>query len=243
MLAADEQADVSASEVLSALDDLAAPLHIRAGASSFEAVARLNQHLFKTLGFAGDSEDYYAPHNSFVNRVIARRKGLPIALSVIYIEVGRRAGVPLRGVGFPGHFLVSTLATEDDPRFFVDPFHMGRVHTEDELLARLSQMPVPPEQYAACMAPATTQQIVLRMSFNLKGSYLSLRALPDAIRQIDRVLALDPDRAEEHRDRGLLLAEEGRGDEASDSLRRYLQARPHADDRAIILEVLGQLEE
>jgi regulator of sirC expression with transglutaminase-like and TPR domain len=243
LLAAEEQPGVSEESVLAALDALAAPLHVRAGASPFEAVARLNHHLFSNLGFQGDSEDYYAPENSFLDKVIAQRKGLPIALSVIYVEVARRAGVPMDGVGFPGHFLVGTRATEDEPRFFVDPFHAGRIHTRDDLIERLRDMKAPAHQRSALLSASSPKQILLRMTYNLKGSYLTRRSLPDALRQIDRILALAPERREEHRDRGLLLAEAGRAEEALGSLRTYLELEPGADDADIIGEVIAQLEQ
>lgn len=241
LLAEEEQDGVGADEVITALDDLAAPLHIREGASAFEAVARLNHRLFTDLGFAGDAGDYYNPRNSFLDRAIARKRGLPIALSVIYVEVARRVGVTLDGIGFPGHFLVGTRATDSEPRFFVDPFYAGRVHTEDDLRQRLVQMNLPRPRFDSFLAPSPVQQILLRMTYNLKGSYVSLRKLPDALRQIDRVLAIAPERIEEHRDRGLLLAEAGEAEEALVSLSLYLDLAPHADDRDIIGEIVVQL--
>ena len=174
--------------------------------------------------------------------MIERRRGLPIALSVLYIEVGRRAGVELDGVGFPGHFLICTRKAEGEPRFYVDPFHAGKVLTRADLLARLTEMQAPSDRADAMLGPAPASQILLRMSYNLKGSYLALRDLPAAIRQIDRILAIAPGQLEEHRDRGLLLAEGGRGDDALASLRRYLELAPDADDRDIITEVIAQLE-
>ncbi|MCO4773111.1 MAG: tetratricopeptide repeat protein [Deltaproteobacteria bacterium] len=243
LLAAEEQPGVDADSVLTALDELAAPLHIAAGASPFEAIARLNQRLFGDLGFSGDRDDYYAPRNSFINQVVERRRGLPIALSVIYVEVARRAGVELDGVGFPGHFLVGTRARGDEPRFFVDPFYAGRVHTQDDLVARLHEMKMPLEQHQSLLSPSSSRLILLRMTYNLKGSYLRLRQLPEALRQIDRVLVIAPERYEEHRDRGLLLAEAGRGSEALVSLHRYLELAPNADDRDIIIEVVRELDE
>ena len=95
---------------------------------------------------------------------------------------------------------------------------------------------------ALLLGPSSAQQILLRMTYNLKGSYLRLRQLPEALRQIDRVLVLAPERYEEHRDRGLLLGEAGRREPALESLRLYLEQAPEADDRDIILEVVKELE-
>ena len=118
----------------------------------------------------------------------------------------------------------------------------GEVHTRDDLVRRLRQMGMPPGRDALMLGPSSAQQILLRMTYNLKGSYLRLRQLPEALRQIDRVLVLAPERYEEHRDRGLLLGEAGRREPALESLRRYLEQAPEADDRDIILEVVKELE-
>ena len=242
LLAAEEQPGVDPDDILRALDDLAAPIHVADGTSPFEAIARLNHRLFTELGFSGDRDDYYAPRNSFINKVLERKRGLPIALSVLYVEVGRRAGVELDGVGFPGHFLVGTRPRGDEPGFYVDPFYGGEVHTRDDLVQRLRQMGMPPGRDDLMLGPSSAQQILLRMTYNLKGSYLRLRQLPEALRQIDRVLVLAPERYQEHRDRGLLLGEAGRREPALESLRRYLEQAPEADDRDIILEVVKGLE-
>lgn len=242
LLAAEEQEGVPASAVLHALDECARGLHIPARASTVEAVARLNHHLFRTLGFRGDVDDYYAPRNSFLDQVIARRRGLPIALSVVMIEVGRRAGLDLDSIGFPGHFLVGTRGTDEQPRFYLDPFAQGDVSTRDDLRARLLHMGMPSDRHEELMGPISPRRILLRMTYNLKGSYLRLRQVPEALRQIERVLLLAPDRHEEHRDRGLLLAESGREAEALVSLRRYLDEVPDCDDRDIIGAVVARLE-
>ncbi len=242
LLAAEEQEGVTVSEVLRGLDDVARGLHIPERAGTVEAVARLNHHLFTQLGFRGDSDDYYAPRNSFLDQVIARRRGLPIALSVLTVEVGRRAGLALDGIGFPGHFLVGTRPEGDEPRFFLDPFAGGAVSRRDELTAKLVQMGMPRSRHDELLGPIPARRILLRMTYNLKGSYLRLRQVPEALRQIERVLLLAPERVEEHRDRGLLLAEAGREDEALVSLRRYLEEVPDGDDRDIIGAVVARLE-
>jgi len=241
LLAEEEQDGLRAEEVIAALDDLAVSLHVREGANSFEAVARLNQRLFSQIGFAGDAGDYYNPQNSFLDRVITRKRGLPIALAVIYLEVARRAGVVMDGIGFPGHFLVGTRATADEPRFFVDPFYAGQIHTEDELRGRLKQMELAGRNPNSFLDPSSNTEIVLRMTYNLKGSYLRLRRHPDALRQIDRVLKLAPERTEEHRDRGLLLAEMGEVEEALVALSVYLELTPQAHDRDIISDIMVEL--
>ena len=240
LLAAAEQPGVEAEAILAALDELAAPIRIPAGASGFEAVARLNHHLFTELGFAGDRADYYAPRNSFLDQVIARRRGLPIVLSIVYVEVARRAGVAVSGVGFPGHFIVTPEPQEGETRFYVDPFHGGAIRRRDQLMERLDSMGLPRSD--DFLAPSPARQILMRMTYNLKGSYVRLRKTRDALRQIDRILLLDPDRAEEHRDRGLLLIELQDTDGARAALTRYLALRPDADDAEPLAHLLAELD-
>jgi len=114
LLAADEEPGLDPAAVLRALDELASSLHIPARSSPIEAVARLNHRLFAELAFAGDDEEYDHPDNSHLGRVLARRRGLPILLSVVYIEVARRHGVGIDGIGFPGHFIVSPRGVDPD---------------------------------------------------------------------------------------------------------------------------------
>ncbi|MEM6929198.1 MAG: transglutaminase-like domain-containing protein, partial [Myxococcota bacterium] len=136
-LAASEQPDVDPQAIRASLDALSAPIRIPEGASTIEGLARLTLELFQRQGFRGDEEEYDAPHNSFVDRVLERRRGLPIALSVITVAVGDRVGVPLDPVGFPGHFLVAPRHAED--RFFVDPFHQGAIVNATQLRAQLTR--------------------------------------------------------------------------------------------------------
>lgn len=239
-LAAAEQEGVDPAAILARLDALAQPIRIPEQASPFEAIARINHHLFDTLGFAGDRTDYYAPRNSFLDQVLDRRKGLPILLSLLYVEVARRSGVTVRGVGFPGHFIVSP-ETEGEA-WFVDPFHGGAIRRREQLLERLDAMRLPRSQADDFLAPSSARRILLRMTYNLKGSYVRLRRTRDALRQIDRILLLDSDRAEEHRDRALLLIELNDAEGAIVALRRYLAARPDADDAEPLAHLLAELE-
>jgi len=242
LLAAAEQTAVSADDILAALDDLASRIRIPPGAGAYEAIARINHRLFTELGFTGDREDYYAPHNSFLDKVIERRRGLPILLSVVYLEVARRVNVAVQGVGFPGHFIVSPEPQDGEPRFYVDPFHGGAIRRRDQLLVRLEEMQLPKERTDDFLAPTTNRQILLRMTYNLKGSYVRRRRTRDALRQIDQILALAPERVEEQRDRGLLLIELRELEQAAQALRLYLDARPDADDAEPLAHLLTELE-
>jgi regulator of sirC expression with transglutaminase-like and TPR domain len=160
-------ADVDAG--LARLDDLAAGAH-----PARATPAALSDHLFVGLGFAGNTGDYQDPRNSFLPDVIERRLGIPITLSVLLIEVGRRLGVELHGVGMPGHFLVGV---DGDPTTFVDPFHAGaRLDLAGcrERFAALHGPAVPfrPE----FLAPTPPRAILLRMLANLRQTYVARRS-------------------------------------------------------------------
>lgn len=242
LLAAEEDPSADPAAMLAALDALAAGVFVPEGASPIEGLARLCHHLYAELGFRGDEDDYDAPDNSLLHRVLERRRGLPILLSVVAIEVGRRVGVVLDGIGFPGHFLVQLRGAE--PRFFVDPFRGGQVLREDSLRLRLTQQrgqPVGGADWARAVATVDTTAILLRMTNNLKGATFRRGDYLGTLRQVDRLLLLDPEDAENYRDRGWLLVRLGRGLEAIPDYQRYLAARPDADDAADIRADLARL--
>jgi regulator of sirC expression with transglutaminase-like and TPR domain len=167
LLAAHEQPGVDPRAVLDALDELAAGVRIAPETEPIEAVARLHHRLFQELGFQGDDEEYDHPRNSRIDLAIQRRRGLPITLCVIYVEVARRKGLAVDPIGFPSHFLVSPRC---EPRFFVDPFAAGRIVREDDLLERLEDMGLGHEANR-WLAPVSARQVLVRMSHNLLGAY------------------------------------------------------------------------
>lgn len=244
LVSAHEQPWIEPDLILSDLDELAAGLHIPSGAPVVQQIARLNHHLFETLDFQGDEGVYDAPYNSYLDRVLERRKGLPILLSLVYLEVGRRAGVQCDGVSFPGHFLVST--RDHDPRFFIDPFGGGAVLRTEQLLTYLAKILKRPvlaasdaEEY---LAPCTSRELLVRLNHNLKASFLRRRDDPGALRAVDRLQLLAPQRADLDRDRALLLARLDRPGEAIAPLERYLEAAPSADDAEDLAKFLDQLK-
>lgn len=241
LIAADEQPRVVPQRVVNRLDAIAEQIHLPDGASQIESVARINQHLFARMGFRGDDADYDNPRNSFLDRVLDRRKGLPILLGVIYIELARRLGVPVDGIGFPGHFLVSPrpLSGDDGDRFYVDPFHGGEVLSRARLIARLEKMGA--RRTAPFLGPVSARQLLIRIHNNLKRSYLRRDNLRGALRTVDRLLLLSPDSAAERRDRGLLLARLGEAREAAEVLQRYLAENPEADDRRVVAHQLSMI--
>lgn len=127
----------------------------------------LSQYLFDEVGFRGNHDDYYDPKNSYLNDVLARRLGIPITLSLLYIEVGRRLGIPLVGVGMPGHFLVHHRDVED---LFIDPFFGGILLSEDECAERLEEI-TGMQLRREHLAPVTNRAFLTRMLRNLQGIY------------------------------------------------------------------------
>jgi len=155
--------------------------------------------LFERLGFHGNTGDYYDPRNSFLCEVLDRRTGIPISLSVLYLEVARRVGVLAQGVNFPGHFLVR-VATED-AWLFVDPFERGRVLSPADLAALLRRTTTPDAVFEpSVIAAATKRQILTRMLINLAGIYGRTGDLPRSLDVLERLAVLDPDNQRISRD-------------------------------------------
>ena len=168
----------------------------------------LNRFLFEDEGFAGNTGDYDDPRNSFLNQVLDRRTGIPITLAVVYIEVARRAGIRVDGVNFPGHFLLRyPLSPEEDHRsaVFVDPFHGGSILSETDCRSLLRRHAGDGVEFdPRFLAPATKQQILVRMLGNLKRLYVRMRSFPQGRAITDLLLAIEPSALQELRDRGLL---------------------------------------
>ena len=163
-----------------------------ANASGGVARARaISDWLFDRLGFTGNAEDYYDPRNSFLAEVIDRRIGIPISLSVLYLEVARRVGVLAQGVNFPGHFLVRVAI--EDAWLFIDPFSRGRALTPTDLEALLRKTTSPTAVLEpSVIAAASKRQIVARMLVNLAGIYGRNGDLPRSLDVLERLAVLEP---------------------------------------------------
>jgi regulator of sirC expression with transglutaminase-like and TPR domain len=237
-IAAEEQPGVEPGPWLALLDDIAERLRPRlAGvADELDRVGLLSGFLSAEIGLRGNDEDYYDPRNSFLNEVLARGLGVPITLALVYIEVGRRAGVPLVGVGFPGHFL---LRHSLYPQLLLDPFAGGRLLTEEDcrqMLEKLSGGSLPFD--ARLLRPSGPRQILIRMLNNLRGIYLNRNEPLKAIGALDRVVLLDPDDVGARRDRGLLSLRWGDPHRGIEDLERYLALEPEAPDAEAVEELL-----
>ncbi len=243
LLARDAYPTLNVMAYLDTLDGLAAPIRSRLeeGADADRTIREVNHHLYEVLGFRGNREEYYDPRNSYLNEVLDRRLGIPISLSVVYIEVGQRAGLRLAGVGLPGHFLVGHPGAEGD--LFIDPFNGGRLVDEAACRALVAEVygdSVPFRR--EMLAPVSKRQILLRMLNNLKLVHMARQEPEAALRVIDRMLVILPESPIDIRDRGLLEYGLGRYEAARADLRRYLRASPQSPDRAAIEDALAAIE-
>ena len=213
-----------------------------------ERIIALNEFLFEELGFWGNAEDYYDPRNSYLNEVIDRRTGIPITLSILYMELGRRVGLPLEGVSFPGHFLVRLRLSGGV--LILDPFSGGAPQSEPELRQRLQR--VIPEGAAADVSvaelpldqflePASNRQILARLLRNLKAIYRDADKPERLLQVLDRMLVVSPDAAGELRDRGYVYQRLECWRPALKDLSDYLDREPDAPDmdevRTALVEV------
>jgi regulator of sirC expression with transglutaminase-like and TPR domain len=202
LIAAEGRPEVDPAHYLARIDAIAeqARAALAGAGSDVERVARLNELLFERLRFTGNRYQYDDVRNSFLDQVIERRTGIPITLSVLYMEVARRSGVPIEGVGFPGHFLVKLAGPRE---LIVDCFH-GEVIGEEECAERLRQVYGADARFdRRYLAPAGWREILARMLRNLKTIHAAQRDWMQALACSDRILLLLPDDPAELRDRGL----------------------------------------
>lgn len=229
-----EYPDLNPGPYLEQLDDFAAAIAGRAGDlnDGERFIRATGEYLFGELGFKGNDADYYNPDNSCLNRVLETRLGIPISLSVIYIEIARRLAKPVSGVGLPGHFIV----LYDDGRFraWIDPFHQGAL-VDEARCCELAQMEaLDPE----LLAPVDKRYIAMRMINNLRRVYFTRHEPEKAIRVLNLLIAADPASADEHKQLGVALLQQRRMGDALVEFRRYLELSPNAPDRERIEEQL-----
>ena len=201
--------------------------------SPVEAIEKLNRILFSQEGFDGNRLNYYDPDNSYLNRVMDRKTGIPISLSLIYNEVGRMAGLNLHGIGMPGHFIVAL--HHGTERIFVDPFNQGDILSEEQCREMLgNRIKKGPASQAHWLRPATSRDILCRMIRNLKAIYLQLGNNPKAFEMLCWLLLFDPQAPKERLERGLQYEAMGNTDRAVLDFERYLELAPDAGDADLI---------
>jgi regulator of sirC expression with transglutaminase-like and TPR domain len=245
LIAAEEYPGLDVAGVRAELDRLgeAARGFLEGARDAGERVERLNRLLFDELGFEGASE-YFDPRNSYLNEVLERRVGIPITLALVYIGAGRRAGMDLRGISFPGHFLVKCAGSEEH---LVDAFH-GRSVTREECAARLASAlgPETPLSPAVHLRDATSREILVRMLSNLQRIFAERGDAERLLACCDRILLLVPRSPQALRDRAVLYQRLGWLAAAVGDLEAALEvaddpqlARALADRRDVLRQRLG----
>ena len=203
-------------------------------------VHTINQLLFGELGFHGENEDYYDPRSALLNETLDKHAGLPIALSILYIELSRRVGIEVSGVAIPGRFLVKLSGSFG--QVLLDPFDGGKVLSPSELQSLLDDVyggGVRLREHH--LRSFSRKEILARELAHLKSAYLFRKDLARAAASIDRLLILDADDAFEVRDRAVVASRMHDYQAAIDGFERYLALMPHADDSARVLEHIASL--
>lgn len=196
-----------------------------------EAIECINHQLFEIERFRGNKNDYYDPRNSFLNDVLDRKTGIPITLSVLYMEVGCRVGLKVEGVGMPGHFIVK--CKRDDLDIFIDPFAQGEILLEEDCQLKLIQLHGKHFQFdRSYLEVVNHRQILTRMLRNLKGIYWNEQNYTKALHIIEKILLINPTSASELRDRGLAHHQLNHFSSAIEDWSRYLDLQPRAPDAA-----------
>ena len=223
-VAAEEYAGLDVAAYRARLDALAetARAAIADAGSAQDRVLALARFVHDEQGFRGNRTDYYDARNSYLNEVLDRRTGIPITLAVVYVALGARLGLPLRGVGFPGHFLVRCDAPSP---LVLDPFEGKLLERADWEARWRAAVPDAPFD-ARALEPSPARAILSRLIGNLKQIHLAAQDWPRALASVERLLALSPDAPAELRDRGLLYARLECFAAAAADLRRFLALAP-----------------
>ena len=235
-----EYPDLNLAKYTKFLDNTASEIEFKLPVERYplKVIQIINQHLFDTLGFRANKQNYYDPDNSFLNQVIDRKLGIPISLSVLYLAIAQRLNFPMVGVGMPGHFLIRP--EFENAEIFVDPFNRGEILFAADCQTRLDETYHQQVQLdPSWLAPVDRKQILVRMLNNLKFIYLHRREIDKALSTMSAILKIFPNKTAEIRDRGLLYYQLNRWDEAILDLEYYLKVDPYSDD-APMIEVLLQ---
>ncbi|MBI4497155.1 MAG: transglutaminase family protein [Chloroflexi bacterium] len=242
IIAQEHHPEYAIEEYLARLDDLARRCAARldAAPSDAERLAALNTVLFAEEGFCGNRADYYDPRNSFLNQVLDQRTGIPLTVSVVYLEVGWRLGLRLAGVGLPGHFIVVYHGAEGE--LYLDPFHGGRTLTVEDCQHLVQQLhgenlPFRPE----FLQPVTKRQILFRMLNNLLAIYEQAQDHEEILATLDQMLILDPDALAQLRQRGLLHLRFRALAYAAVDLERFLALAPGASQAGEVRRALSRI--
>ncbi|CAB5683771.1 tetratricopeptide repeat protein [Comamonas aquatica] len=239
-LALDAEPALDLQDVLFQVDSLAARLRsaLPQGASALQRTVVLNEFFYDKLGFGVNANDFADPANSFVHRVLATRKGIPISLAVLWLELAAAIGLKAQGISFPGHFLIKVHV--DEGLIIQDPL-TGRGLTQDALQERLEPFRegwgLAQDEMAPLhlfLVPASGREILERMLRNLQTIYAQAEEAPQLLAVLHRLIVLRPQEYSHYRDRGLVLAQLGQRDAALQDLQTYVRHAPAPHDLPLI---------
>ena len=241
LIASTDDPNVDIDGIRENLDRIAeaALARMPAEADALQQLNAITDLLFSVIGIAGNRDDYYDPRNSYLNHVLERRLGIPITLSLLCVEVGRRAGVPVLGIGMPGHFVVRH---RNEPNFYVDAFNGGLLLSQDECGALMREAAGNSVRLEAHhLDPVTPREILARILRNLKAVYWDREDFDRCIAAIGALMVVLPDRPEEQRDRGVVHLKAGNRRESAADFAAYIEAAPNADDAETVRNALARL--
>ncbi|KAF3998482.1 SirB1 family protein [Glaciimonas immobilis] len=217
-----------------------------AEASQIKKLQLLNQFFFKELGFSVNVNNYYDPDNSYLQCVINKRRGIPISLAIVYMELAQQIGLPIQGVSFPGHFLMKLSVTSGD--IVIDPLNgisLTHEQLEERLEPYLRTSPLQSREKKVSLQPylqgAHPHEILVRMLHNLKVVFMQSQQWQKLLTLQQRLLVLLPNDAIELRDRGAAYAHLDCPQAALDDIESYLMQRPHAEDAVTLREQSKEL--
>ncbi len=240
LIAAEEYPELDIAFYLDQLEILAQRVRLslerdgRSGGGSLasqqmEILQALNSVLFEQEHFRGNRAHYNDPQNSFLNRVLERRLGIPLTLSLLYMEIGKRLGLQIEGIGMPFHFIVR--CTVARTTIYIDPYEKGKFLTEEDCRLRLARVFKNTEHLDPhWLEPLSHKQLLIRMLTNLKHIYIQQGDFQRALTACDRILLLDPMLPIERRDRGVIHFQLKYYARALRDLTAYLELSPQADD-------------
>lgn len=237
------QLDLAASQI--EIDILAARLQRRlpSDAVHVQKLRMLNHFFYEELGFAGNVNNYYDPDNSYLHRVLTTRRGIPISLAVLYMELAQEIGLDVKGISFPGHFLMKLSVQSGE--IILDPFNgasLSREELEERLEPYFAQQDYLTDiPLAVYLQAAQPREILVRMLRNLKGLFVEPPHWKRILGVQQRLVILLPDDISERRDRGLAYANMDCPQAALQDLEAYLAERPHAEDAEMVRRKLPGL--
>jgi regulator of sirC expression with transglutaminase-like and TPR domain len=242
-IASDEYPKIDITAYLTVLNQWSSSLKKESARKpALSRIDLLNKLLFEKMQFSGNIDNYYDPKNSFLNDVIDSRRGIPISLSVIYLELAWALGLDATGIGFPGHFLVRI--NDQGKMVYVDAFYRGRVMSAADCVEFWNDISEGELEFQeSFLSSMNKQQILIRMLRNLKSIYLEQKSYRKLIRVMDKLVVLNPRLPEEVRDRGIIYYQMQAYRLALKDFEGYLSTAPESDDAEVIHQYIEVLRE